>query len=364
MKKTLAIFSPNQNAYSETFIQAHKNLPFNIRFYYGDFLPSTLEFYPDLFQFTLLQRVKKKLNKKLNLKEHALLNSLKRERVDFVLAEYGPTACATLNVVKFLKLPLVVHFHGFDASNTDILKVHAQGYKRVFKYARVVIVVSNTMQESLVELGCPPQKLILTTYGPDEQFLEVKPTFSQNQFVAVGRFVEKKAPQLTISAFKKVTDKYPDAKLVIAGTGELLSTCKNLVSELNLDSNVEFKGVQTPQEIQNLFKNSLAFVQHSVVASNGDSEGTPLAVLEAQAAGLPVISTRHAGIPDVVIHEETGLLVGEFDIDSMATNMLRMISDKELAKKMGEAGRDRIISHFSKEKNLTIIKNLIETGKP
>src|SRR5256885_1298963 len=107
MKKTLAIFSPNViNQYSETFVRAHKELPFDIRFYYHGWLPTKLESGNDLMQFTIWQRVRKKFNRKFSWAEQALLNSLKKEKINFVLVEYGPTACATLRIVEFLKLPI------------------------------------------------------------------------------------------------------------------------------------------------------------------------------------------------------------------------------------------------------------------
>jgi len=354
--KTLAIFSPSQKSYSETFIQAHKKLPFNIKYYYDGDLPTKLEGGSNLAQFNLGQKVKKKLNKKFNLTEHALINSLKAEKVDCVLAEYGPTACASLHAIKHLKIPMIVHFHGYDASIESVLADYKERYKKVFAYAKWIIVVSRKMRETIMDAGCPAKKLIVTVYGPDPVFFNIHPSYNGQQFIAIGRFVEKKAPNLTILAFKKVLDIFPGAKLVMVGEGDLMPVCKKLVKDLGIDNHVEFKGVQTSKEIQTLMQGSIAFVQHSVVAENGDSEGTPVAVLEAQAAGLPVISTFHAGIPDVVINEKTGLLVEENDVDGMGNNMIRILQEKNLSKKLGEAGRTRIMKNFTLENHLNILK--------
>jgi glycosyltransferase involved in cell wall biosynthesis len=175
----------------------------------------------------------------------------------------------------------------------------------------------------------------------------------------VGRFVDKKAPYLTILAFKKVSEEFPTAKLIMIGNGPLLNTCKNLAEAMNLTDKIEFKGVLKPLEIQSLFEDSLAFVQHSIVADDGDAEGTPVAVLEAQAAALPVISTWHAGIPDVVIHEETGMLVKERDVEGMANNMLRLLREEGLAKRLGESGRKRVKNNFTLEKHLGILESVL-----
>ena len=164
----------------------------------------------------------------------------------------------------------------------------------------------------------------------------------------------------TIFAFQKVIEKYPDCKLIFAGEGELLNSCINITKMLNLDKNITFTGAITPEEYKNYLLESLAFVQHSIVAQNGDSEGTPVAVLEAAAAGLPVIGTIHAGIPDVVIDGETGLLVEEHDVDGMAYNMIKLLDNIQLAKKLGAAGKQRINENFTLEKHINIIQNLID----
>jgi len=359
--KTLAIFSPNEITYSETFIQAHKKLPYNIRYYYGGMLPVKAEFNPNLIDFSLRERIEKKITQHgFNLREYALMNSLKKEKVDCVLAEYGPTACATLKVVSFLKIPLVVHFHGYDASHKATIKTYKDQYRQVFEYASTIVAVSRKMKGDLIGLGCNEKKIIVSSCGPDIIFFKNNPEYKNQSFLTVGRFAEKKSPFTTILAFKKVTEKYPVAKLIMLGEGELYSSSKVLVRALKIEKNVEFKGVQTKESIKNLFEASIAFLQHSVVAESGDSEGTPVAVLEAQAAALPVVGTYHAGIPDIVINNETGLLVEENDIDAMATNMMRILNEPGLARRLGEKGRERILNNFTQEIHLKSLKNIID----
>lgn len=361
MKKTLAIFSPNEITYSETFIQAHKKLPYNIRYYYGGKLPVKAEFNPNLIDFSLRERIEKKITQHgFNLREYALMNSLKKENVDCVLAEYGPTACATLKVVSFLKIPLVVHFHGFDASHKETIKTYRDQYLQVFDYASAIIAVSKKMKTDLICLGCDEKKITISSCGPDSLYFKNNPGYNNQSFLTIGRFVEKKSPFATILAFKKVTEKYPDAKLFMVGDGELHSSCEVLARVLRIENNIEFKGIQNKEYIKILFEESIAFIQHSVVAESGDSEGTPVAVLEAQAAALPVIGTFHAGIPDIVINNETGLLVEENDIAGTATNMIRILSENGLAKKLGEKGRERVFKNFTLEMHLKSLEKIID----
>src|SRR3546814_21143924 len=101
----------------------------------------------------------------------------------------------------------------------------------------------------------------------------------------------------------------------MAGIGPLWQQTKELAARLNLEKAIDFAGVLTHEQVYERMKHTRAFVQHSVTAAAGDSEGTPNSILEASAAGLPVVSTRHAGIKEAVRHEETGFLVEEHDVD-------------------------------------------------
>ena len=234
-KKVLAIFSPNENVYSETFIQAHKNLPFEIKFYHSGDIPTQLEKRYDLQgNFSRLEKIKKKIFEKFTEEEYGLYYSLKREKVNCVLAEYGTTAAETLNVVKALQLPLIVHFHGHDTSNQNILNFYRKKYLSVFEYAHTVIAVSKKMKDKLIEMGCPAKKILLATYGPNPMFFTNQPQYLKQQFVYAGRFVQMKGPHIVILAFKKVADRFDNAQLLMIGDGPQLSVCKDLVS------NVEF----------------------------------------------------------------------------------------------------------------------------
>jgi colanic acid/amylovoran biosynthesis glycosyltransferase len=357
--KTLAIFSPNFYTYSETFIQAHKKLPFDIKFYYGGWFPDKLEGVENIYRHGYKHKFRRLFYNDLSFKEYSLLQSLKSEGIDYVLVEYGPTACELLTVLKKSALPTVVHFFGFDAAYKKTIDEYGEKYKDVFQLAKKIIVVSKRMKKDLIGLGCPEEKLIVSVCGPNKIFFDNTPSYSGKQFISVGRFTDKKAPYITIVAFQKVLEKHPDATLVMCGDGELWNSCKNLVKVLNISDRIIFEGVVTPEREKELMEKSIAFLQHSITADNGDSEGTPVAILEAQAAALPVISTYHAGIPDVVIDGETGFLVEEKDAASMASNMIRILNEQGLAKKLGVAARKRIHANFTLEAHLNTLKSAI-----
>ncbi|MCG9973020.1 glycosyltransferase [Christiangramia crocea] len=360
----IALCSPSKNTYSETFIQAHKVfLKGNIHYYYHGELPTKLEGglvinsrksrIVDIFKGHL------RLNK-YSLAEQALITSFKLKKIDLVFAEYGPTGTRMLPVCKALNLPLIVHFHGVDASRNEVLENNAN-YSELFEYASYVIAVSKQMYSKLLKLGCPQEKLVYNVYGPRDGFFEVSPNFKKPQFISIGRFVDKKAPYYLIISFRKVLEKHPDGMLIMAGKGNLLNACKNLVSYYNLEKNIHFPGVISADEFRGYLRDSRALLQHSIKAEDGDSEGTPLAVLEASAAGLPVISTNHAGIPDVIIDGKTGFLVEEHDVDGMALKIISLIENIEQAQHMGQSGKKNIRENFTLERHITKLNELVKT---
>jgi len=143
------------------------------------------------------------------------------------------------------------------------------------------------------------------------------------------------------------------------GDGELWESCKQLAKDLEISRVVEFLGPRSQVEVAAELRQVRAFVQHSIRASGGDSEGTPVAVLEAGAAGLPVVATRHTGIQDVVIEEQTGLLVDERDVEGMATHMMQLAQDPGLAGRMGNAARKRVAMEFSMETSIDRLWGII-----
>jgi glycosyltransferase involved in cell wall biosynthesis len=367
----IAIVSPSQNAYSETFIQAHKNLLKGEVYYYFDGgLPRQLEGETGILldNHSIVRRLmvrkmgQRKYGKTYYDFEWSVKQSFKKKKIQCVLAEYGPTGCFLMDICEELNIPLIVHFHGYDASITETLEKFSGLYQKMFSKASYIIAVSRFMTNRLIELGAPAHKVIHNVYGPNDLFFDISPTYDSQSFIAIGRFVDKKAPYYLVLAFKEVLEQFENARLIIAGNGLLYDTCQNMVRAMGLDKNIKLPGVITPQQYAAYLQDSIAFVQHSITAGNGDMEGTPLAVLEASAAGLPVISTKHAGIPDVIEDDVTGLLVEEHDVSGMAENMIKVLEDKSLAKEMGQKGKERIRKNFSMARHISRLDELIKSA--
>ena len=292
----------------------------------------------------------------------AYLKVFRERRIEAVLAEYGETGVQVMDAAALAGIPLIVHFHGYDASVTSVLEEHRETYPRMFGIASAIIAVSRSMQRKLIELGAPEERVYYNPYGVDaDQFCGADPGAAPPLFIAVGRFTEKKAPQITISAFARVLNACPNARLRMIGEGPLMEQCQALANNLGISSAIAFLGVQDHSVVKREMQNARCFVQHSVVAPSGNCEGTPVSVLEAGATGLPVVSTRHAGIPDVVLEGQTGFLVDEGDSSGMADRMIQLAEQPELAGIMGSAARKHITGNFSKDHRMGNLWNIIES---
>lgn len=357
----LAILSPNKNPYSETFIQAHKEHLDVAGYYYGRgpfFLEGKGRLNRSWYYYyqRVLQLFTRQSTTSINLK--VLKRQLAKDKIQVALVEYGNHANYLLPILSELGIKLIAHFHGYDASVDEVIDKN-KSYGRMFGYASKVIAVSKVMRQGLLKLGCPEDKLVYNVYGPRPQFLSMQPRFTKKQFFFLGRFTNKKAPYFLVLSFQKVLEQFPNAKLIMAGSGQLHDTCVNLVKALNLEHAISFPGVIGIEQHQQLIEESLGYVQHSLIAQNGDSEGTPLAILEASAAGLPVISTFHAGIPDVILDQETGLLCEERDFEQMAQYMSLLLKEEGMANSMGAKGKERIATHFSLDRHIKKLESII-----
>lgn len=361
----IAILSPRKSGLSETFIQAQvERLEGTIIQYHGGENPTHLGDVALSEMVALPKRLFNKVARQLGMtdlsyQEYIFKASLQKEKPDLILAQYGVLGAKNLRVIKSLNIPLIVHFHGYDASVYSVLEGLAKEYKEMFAYAKATIGVSHKMVAMLKEAGAPDSKLHYLCYGPNPNFANVQPNYHSKIFFGLGRFVDKKAPHLTIMAFQKVLEKHPDAQLRMVGNGPLFHICKDIVKHYKLENNVHFLGAHGIDVVISEMEKACAFVQHSRRADNGDMEGTPVAILEAQMAGLPVISTKHAGIPDVVKQGITGLLVDENDVNGMAENMIQILDHPNFAQQLGSAAKPYILENYSMEKYIASLQAIV-----
>jgi glycosyltransferase involved in cell wall biosynthesis len=346
------VVAPIRGAYSETFIKAQiECLPTRVEVLFG-IIPDVEDDQHRQLVPRTVRRVGRVAGQFLGSKARDQINALWLDRymrrlgIRAVLAEYGPTGADLVGACARRGIPLVTVFHGFDATDGSVLKERETGYARLFASGNPIVAVSRDLKERLQRIGA--QEVHVIPCGVDAaRFAPATPSENPPIFMAIGRFVEKKAPHLTIVAFNRVAAVVPDARLVMVGDGPLLGACQQLVRSLGLQNSVAFLGPRSHRHMPGLLRGARAFVQHSMTASSGDSEGTPVSLLEAGAAGLPLVATRHGGIPDVVIDGETGFLVDEGDLDAMAEAMIRLSNEPKVADRLGSNARQRVIERFA-----------------
>lgn len=360
--KGLAIVTPNKPSTTETFIQSHINELEPSSLYYGGSIPLYCNQKP--IQSFIARGVKRAIGylkgDSLWHDEVAFKRSLRKNRIGVILAEYGTQGAAIYNACRSLNIPLIIHFHGFDASMKSVLDEYSTSYRKAFNYASSIIAVSKMMKTDLMALGCPEEKILLNPCGPSTKYYEVVPDQDSKNILSIGRFVEKKAPYYLILAMHQVVKHHQDCKLVMIGSGPLTEVCENLIRYYRLENNVDIVGAKSPEEIMVYLGKSSLFIQHSIQASSGDKEGSPVSVMEASAAGLAVVATRHAGIPEAVVDGITGLLVDEHDVTGMANSISSLLDNKELRNAMGKKGRQHISVHFSLEQHIIKLSREIE----
>lgn len=278
---------------------------------------------------------------------------LQGQSLDLIHAQFGGNGVRILPLAKRMNLPLVVSFHGFDASKKLASASYRNALKEVFAYASAIVVCNSGMADALPLTEDQKKKTHWVPYGIDlEQFSsDDAPTARQNSFniLHVGRLVEKKGVPDLIRAFAKATKEVHGMTLHLVGAGREENQCRALVKEYNLHDSVVFHGWKSPQQVKALMQQCDLFVLNSRVDSKGDTEGLPNGLLEAMAMTKPVLSTLHAGIPLAVENEVSGVLVKERDTEAFAQQMVRLYHDRALRESMGRAGRAKVENQFTLE---------------
>lgn len=240
------------------------------------------------------------------------------------------------------------HAHGYDIS-VRLREPWWRERYRAYEQADGIVTVSELSRQRLVDLGLDGRRIHVIPCGVDVPASpQVRPEREVVDVLAIGRMVPKKHPLATIEAFRRAAADHPGLRLTMVGDGPLLDEAVAAVADAGLRDRVCFLGARPHDEVLGLLATADVFAQHSVVnPRNGDEEGLPVAVLEAMAAALPVVSTRHAGIPEAVEEGTTGLLVQEGDVEAMAAALAELAHDPARRRALGEAGHARAAQRFS-----------------
>lgn len=273
-------------------------------------------------------------------------------RVGLVHAQFGTGGLRMLPLANALDIPLIVTFRGKDATRSPRKTDYRRGLQVLFRSAKL-LTVSRSLAERLIALGAPEDAVEVHYNGiPVDQFpfVERVPVVEKIRgqreivFLQVSSFVEKKGHEHTVRVFKRVLDEYPRCRLVFAGDGKLRKRIERMCVDLGIDDKTTFLGAVPGRAVFPLMREADVFLQHSVTAADGDQEGVPNVVLEAMSTGLPVVSTIHSGIPEVIRDRVEGFLVGERDESAYEQKILELFNGNE---DTGRPARARVLSEFN-----------------
>jgi colanic acid/amylovoran biosynthesis glycosyltransferase len=276
--------------------------------------------------------------------------------LQMIHAHFGPDGVYALPLAERLDIPLVTTFHGYDATTKDSVFLRSRsvqnwhyllGRQALSRKGSLFIAVSNHIKKQLIEKGFPEDKIVVHHIGIDVEKFNPQRHPSQERYILnVGRHTAKKGIATLLQAFARITWQYPNVKLIQIGSGGLTESLVDLTKELGITKQVRFLGTQPHSEVQKWMAGAEIFVLPSETASDGDSEGLPMVLGEAAASGIPVVSTWHSGIPEIVLHGETGLLCAEKDSVQLADYLALLLSDSGFGKKLGSQGREHILDCF------------------
>jgi colanic acid/amylovoran biosynthesis glycosyltransferase len=271
---------------------------------------------------------------------------------DLVHAQFGQAGrlAGELKRAGVFRAPLVVSFRGGDT--TISLKHSPKIYARLYETGDRFLAVSTHLRQMHLDAGCDPAKIEVHHSGINLSSWPYAPAASpaSKRAVCIGRLVEKKGIRYALEALALLRQHEPQAVLDIVGEGPLRVPLEQQARELGLDGAVHFHGWLPHEKVEKVLRGADVLVAGSVTGADGDAEGIPNVAKEAMAAGISVVATRHAGIPELVRHEETGLLVSERDSAAMAAAILRLWREPGLQRPMQERARRLIEEEYDQDK--------------
>ncbi len=255
-----------------------------------------------------------------------------------------------------LGIPLVITCHGRDVTvQADAPGRRGVRYRRnlrtAFDRAAVILAVSEFLRATAIDLGADPAKVRVHHTGVPIPVLPSPTPDPQWDAIFVGRFVAKKGLDDLIEALGTLPDLRP--RTLFIGDGPLLEPIRARAAELGLDAT--FLGVQEPAAVARCMSESKIFVSPSKTAPDGDAEGLPTTILEAASWGLPTVSTYHSGIPEAVVHGETGLLGAEGDRTVLAESIRALLEDDDLRTRLGRQARLLMEENFDLQKQTDLL---------
>lgn len=273
---------------------------------------------------------------------------------DVVHCHFGPNGVfgSFLRDMGVIRGKIVTSFHGYDMSS----HIAARGdsvYSDLFKKGDLFLPISERWKNRLIDLGCAGKKIVVHRMGIETTRFHSSPRKSDTgkvKILTVARLVEKKGVEYGIRAVARVIRENPFIEYTIVGDGDLKDSLNNLIQGLNASGNIRLAGWQRQDEVLESMKQADILLAPSITGRNGDQEGIPVVLMEAMAQGIPVISSYHSGIPELVQDGISGFLVPERDVDGLARKLTHLIEHRHRWPAMGRAGHDFVRRQYDSER--------------
>ncbi|HSM36305.1 MAG TPA: glycosyltransferase [Longimicrobiales bacterium] len=279
-----------------------------------------------------------------------------------VHAHFGLNALAAVPIARAFDVPLIVTYHGMDIT-VDRSGRERRRRERVFGVVDRILAVSEFIRDRLLEAGAPADKLTVHRIGVDTEHFSPGPDTGREEATVlfVGRLVPKKGLIHLLRALRPVHAAVPAARLLIAGDGALRGAMEEAARELGVPA--EFLGVRTPLEVRELMRRATVFAAPSVVADDGNAEGLPMTIVEAQACGLPVVGFPSGGSAEGVIEGETGFMLPPRDEEGLAERLTHLLADADARKKMSAAARAHAVRSFDLLRQTAALEDIYDQAR-
>ncbi|MGD1913662.1 MAG: glycosyltransferase [Rivularia sp. (in: cyanobacteria)] len=290
----------------------------------------------------------------LRLLYMAILMQHQKQSYNIIHCHFGYNGLAgvILRDIGAIQGKVITTFHGIDVTNY-VKNKGERAYDLLFQLGNIFSPVSELWKRRLIELGCNGD-IIVHRMGIDcSKFSFIARKLRANgvvQIVTIARLVEKKGVEYAIRAIAKLASSKTNLNYTIVGDGPLKESLQQLIKELGVDRIVTFVGLKQQQEVIEILKNSDIMLAPSVTSFDGDREGIPVVLMETMAMGLPIISTLHSGIPELVENGVSGFLTPERDVDALAEKLNYLVENPEIWNNMGAAGRAFVEEHYNIDK--------------
>lgn len=297
-------------------------------------------------------------------------HAYKLQKADVIVAHFGTNGFRVARVMKRgrISAPLVTIFHGRDVGE-PMHDNTLDRYKVVFEKGVLQLPVNAFFRDALIDVGAPPEQVVVHHMGVRPGEIEYRwRSWEQDtlSFISVCRLTEKKGIEYALRALAGLPRR--DWIYSVIGGGELLEELKGLAADLGIADRVAFLGPRPHAEVKQRLRDAHVFVLPSVSARDGDLEGIPVALMEAMAAGLTVLSTYHSGIPELIEDEKTGFLAPERDVAALAGKLAWIAENPRLCEPIALAAREKIEADFNadvlNERFAQIATQLGETRSP